>query len=104
MGTLIIPPEKGYGERGAGGDIPGGATLNFDVEVMSVDEAPEEPNLFVELDTDKDAKLPEDEILVFFKKQGQDSLPPELMEHEDKDKDGFVAWEEFSGPKGKSKP
>ena len=31
--TLIIPPEEGYGEEGAGNDIPGGAALNFDVEV-----------------------------------------------------------------------
>ena len=29
--TLVIPPEKGYGDRGAGADIPGGATLNFEV-------------------------------------------------------------------------
>ena len=35
--TLIIPPDMGYGARGAGGDIPGGATLNFDVEVVSAE-------------------------------------------------------------------
>lgn len=34
--TLIIPAYLGYGQQGAGNDIPPGATLVFDIELLKV--------------------------------------------------------------------
>jgi len=33
---LVVPAKLGYGDKGAGGVIPPGATLIFDVELLSV--------------------------------------------------------------------
>lgn len=33
---LYIPSELAYGDRGAGGLIPGGAALVFDIEMLEV--------------------------------------------------------------------
>jgi len=99
---LTIPPEFGYGENGAGADIPGGATLAFDVEVVDITEE-EIPNVFAEIDTDGDGKITREEVITWFKEaQGHDITEQldEIFEMEDTNKDGVITWDEFSGPKG----
>ena len=106
--TLVIPAEEGYGAGGSGATIPGGATLNFDVEVVDVSaEAPPaqpEENLFETIDEDKSGKLTEEEVKKWFKEVQKQDMPADLMKQEDKNNDGFIDWEEFGGPKGDKAP
>ncbi|KAL7045806.1 hypothetical protein ACKWTF_002345 [Chironomus riparius] len=113
---LTISPSLGYGDRGAGNVIPGGATLLFDVELVNIGDSPPTTNVFKEIDENKDMQLSREEVSGYLKKQmsaveGQDTdeiknllaehdkLVEEIFQHEDKDKNGFISHDEFSGPK-----
>merc|ERR1712050_759788 len=63
--TLIVPPELGYGDQGAGEVIPGGATLNFDIELLETEEGPQPVNVFKQIDMDNDAALSREELSVY---------------------------------------
>lgn len=110
---LTIPPNLGYGEAGAGDRIPAKATLIFEVECLEIKDGPAPVNLFKKIDADGDNQISRDEISGYLNKEvakegkvgeavnadEQDKLVEEIFNFEDKDKNGYISHEEFSGPK-----
>jgi len=105
---LTVPSDLAYGKDGAGEVIPPDATLHFDVECIEISEAPPQPNIFKMIDGDGDNQISKKEILTYLEQeipadqlgdQDPNTIADEIFHHEDKDKDGFISHEEFSGPK-----
>merc|ERR1712109_230515 len=105
---LIVPPELGYGDQGAGDIIPGGATLYFDIELLETEDGPPPVNVFKQIDNDVDNQISREELSGYLKQQveamqqaggEQAAQAEEMLKDEDKDKDGYISHDEFSGPK-----
>ena len=98
--TLVIAPDLGYGDEGSGDDIPGGATLHFDIEVVHVSETPPLPNVFMQMDTDSSGSLTLEEVLWFAQGTGaSQNQAAQTFRSQDIDGDGVISWHEFDGPK-----
>jgi FKBP-type peptidyl-prolyl cis-trans isomerase 2 len=72
---LIIPPHMAYGDDGMKEDVPAGATVRFEIKVLSVvTNAPDghqgtpvlHQDLFSEIDTDGNARLCPEELGRYF--------------------------------------
>lgn len=119
--VLVVPPSMAYGNDGTGtgeDDIPGGATIKFDIEIVTVMEGPSEDEdeeqakaMFDGADTDKDGKLSRAEFDEMFASQiGEVSDPEEMLvisqqldqfwDTQNLDGDDFLTLDEFMAPTG----
>jgi Ca2+-binding EF-hand superfamily protein len=110
--TLVVPPEvafTSYTTMERPSNVPEGATLRYEMEVMIVMEADPRtgkqtpPNLFRIMDFDGSNDLTEDEFTRHFARIGQ-KVPDGLFMKEDKDGDGRISFDEYGGPKGLGRP
>lgn len=116
--TVLIPPHLGYGEAGVEGEVPGSAVLVFDIELLELipglpegymfiwnEEVP--PNLFEEIDKDKNGEVPIEEFSEYIHAQveaGKGKLAPgfdsakiieNMFKNQDRNEDGKMTAEEF---------
>ena len=116
---LVIPPELGYGDQGAGDVVPGGVTLYFTVKLIGIEAGPTPVNVFKKIDLDSNKFLSKGEVSSYLRQQietirntgeeqgeearkilgDQVKLVNEIFAYEDRDLDGFISYGEFSGPK-----
>jgi len=106
--NIVVPPDMAFGKEGLGVDIPGGATLHLDVEIVSVsvpvgeineDENSDGTSIFQFIDVNGDKLLDKEELVEFFKTADTIQMSEEdfwtNVYKGDKDGDGLISWDEF---------
>lgn len=117
---LIVPAHLGYGKEGHGDLIPPDSDLIFDVELLSIEDSLPTQNVFKEIDKNGDMVVTREEVHEYMDRQMKEmkmhsvdgetapadidedmrnKLVEEIFAEDDKDKDGYISHEEFSGPK-----
>jgi len=106
---IHIPAILAYGKVGDGKNVPPGADLVYDVEVIHIQKGTTPPNIFAKIDLNKDQKISREEMGAFILETGRtvtlrgqseiDNVVDEIFNLEDINEDGFVDLSEFSGPK-----
>jgi len=114
---LVVPPSLGYGKKGLRGTIPPNSSLIFVIDLLDLRRATPSYvpiDLFTSLDRDGDKTLSRDEISEYVRYQSRiyrkkdapmpthdehEKMVDEIMQKEDKNGDGVIQHNEFSGPK-----
>ncbi|XP_071952949.1 uncharacterized protein [Antedon mediterranea] len=105
---LTVPSSLAYGEQGKDGKVAPGATVIFDVEMIEFKPNWRHgmPNTFRMIDANNDKVISFKEMSAFIMSEGiftdeelNQKMTKEALERDDRDGNGEVSWEEFSGPK-----
>lgn len=104
---LTVPPHMGYGDRNIE-RIPPKSTLLFEIELIKIEDGEKIPNVFRLIDINGDQMLTRDEVKSYIdsealrhgmKKDTENVMLNEIFKQEDKNYDGVITHDEFSGPK-----
>jgi hypothetical protein len=106
--TIIVPPELAYGSKGNKKmKIPPNATLRYEVECLAIrDKIFTQPllDIFSDIDVNRDDKLDKNEVKTYYEsKRKMTKVPKDFWSTQDHDGDGFVSFDEFTGPKIRKK-
>ena len=78
--------------------------MKVDFHIIDVKVYGGNKNIFDIIDTDKDALISQEEFGVWLKKAKPIGRMKKLMKTDDKNGDGVLSWDEFSGTKGLFQP